>query len=98
MLHSCWKRTFNNSSSNTAGVLNFGGLISAGATATLSLTGANAGSNTISGTIANGTSIAAGAVMSLTENATGGLWVLSGNNSFSGATTLTAGTLQLGNQ
>ena len=57
---------------------------------TLNLFGGNLNDNTISGNISNG----AGGVLSLVKNLTG-KWVLSGDNSFTGSTTVTAGILKI---
>jgi autotransporter-associated beta strand protein len=56
---------------------------------TVTLTGVNAGSNTFAGAITNGAS----AVISLTKSGSG-TWVLSGNNTYSGGTAVSAGTLK----
>nr|MCU0794904.1 autotransporter-associated beta strand repeat-containing protein [Akkermansiaceae bacterium] len=58
---------------------------------TLSLFGGNTNANTISGDISNG----AGGTLSIAKNLTG-RWVLSGANTYTGSTTVTAGTLALG--
>ena len=57
----------------------------------LTLGGSNTGDNVIAGAITNGTS---GAISLIKEN--GGTWALSGTNTYSGTTTLTAGTLSIG--
>jgi fibronectin-binding autotransporter adhesin len=57
---------------------------------TLTLNGSNTGTNTFAGAITNGT----GSVISLTKSGTG-RWILSGENSFSGNTTVSDGTLVL---
>jgi autotransporter-associated beta strand protein len=58
---------------------------------TLTLTGANSGANTIAAILAdNGTG-----ATSLTKSGAG-TWVLSGANTYSGATTISAGALQIG--
>ncbi len=87
--------TFQNNSTSGAGansgILNFGGGITggvAGAT-TLTLQGTNTNKNTISGIIGNGTSSA----VSVTKSEAG-KWVLSGANTYSGTTTVNAGTLR----
>ncbi len=87
--------TFQSGASSSSATLNFGGGITAGAnsgTTTLQLAGFNNGANTISGVIANG---AAGATLALTTQ--GGSWVLAGANTFTGATTVSGGTLRVGN-
>lgn len=58
------------------------------ATMLLQLQGVNAGENTIAGDIPNGAS----ASLSVTKSGTG-KWVLSGTNSYTGATTVSQGTL-----
>lgn len=58
---------------------------------TLTLDGTNTGNNTFAGLIANGTDGGA-SVVSLTKNGAS-LWILSGTNTYSGTTTVTAGTL-----
>ncbi len=83
----------NNATSATA-TLNFGGPITAGATSgttTLTLKGTNTGANTISGAIGGGN----GATLALTAQS--GNWVLAGTNTYAGATTVTGGTLTVGN-
>ena len=86
--------TFANDSANGTGVgagtLNFGGGITgavAGATV-LNLYGSNTNANTISGIIGNGTATS----LAVTKAGTG-TWVLSGNNIYTGPTTINAGTL-----
>ena len=59
---------------------------------TLFLTGTNATANTISGNIGDGSG-----VIELTKGGIG-TWVLSGTNSYTGNTRVSAGTLQFGNQ
>ncbi len=93
--------TFANNSANGtsfgAGTLNFGGGITdsitggaAGATV-LNLNGTNTNANTISGIIANGTADS----LALTKSGAG-TWRLSGANTYTGATTISAGTLRVG--
>ncbi|HEY9130406.1 MAG TPA: autotransporter-associated beta strand repeat-containing protein [Dyella sp.] len=77
----------NNSNAGGLSFTGFGGF-NAGGTDSITLAGTYAGTNTYSGTI-NGTG-------SVIINTTGN-WVLSGNNTFAGTTTLTAGTLTIGN-
>jgi len=59
---------------------------------TLVLSASNAAANTFAPLIANNGT----AAVSLTKNGSG-TWVLAGSNSYSGTTTVTGGTLQLGN-
>jgi autotransporter-associated beta strand protein len=87
--------TFTNNASSSASVLSFGGTISGGSTAVspiLTLNGSNTGSNTISGTISNG---AATNGVAVTKSGAG-TWVLTGNNSYTGATLISNGTLNAG--
>ena len=88
--------TFTNNSANgtaaKAGILNFGGGISggiAGATV-LTLNGSNTNANTISGIIDNGTAT----TLAVTKGGTG-TWILAAANTYTGATTVGAGILQL---
>ena len=89
--------TFSNNSANGAiagaGTLNIGGGITGGAAGStvLTLSGTNTNSNTISGIIANGTATS----LAVTKSGAG-TWVLSGANTYTGATTVSAGTLQAG--
>ncbi len=83
--------TFSSNATLSSATLNFGGSITAGAssgTTTLTLSGTNSGTNTLSGSIGNGGS---GATIALAVQ--GGNWVLSAANTYSGGTTVTAGTL-----
>jgi autotransporter-associated beta strand protein len=59
----------------------------------LTLRGANAGLNTISGVIADNTGL--GGLVRVIKDDTG-TWVLNGNNTFSNGVTITGGTLQAG--
>lgn len=61
---------------------------------TLTLRGANTGANTISGVIQDNTGV--GSAVSLTKSEAGA-WTLSGANTFSGGSTLSAGTLNINN-
>jgi len=74
-----------------AGLLTLSGLISSVATGTRTFTFQGAGSTTISGALTNGS-----ATIYLTKSGTGTLTLL-GNNSYSGTTTISGGTLQVGN-
>ena len=91
--------TFANNSSNGAGAgagtLNFGGGITGGAAGAtvLNLSGANTNANTISGIIANGSATS----LAVTKSGSG-TWKLTGANTYTGATTINAGTLTLNRQ
>lgn len=61
---------------------------------TLTLGGTNTDANTIQGVIADGLS---GTLATALTKANGGLWILSGSNTYTGATTVSAGTLQVNN-
>jgi len=74
-----------------AGLLTLSGLISSVATGTRIFTFQGAGSTTLSGALTNGS-----ATVYLTKSGTGTLTLL-GNNSYSGTTTISGGTLQVGN-
>ena len=80
--------TFNTQTNATTGV---------GATRTLTLQGASTGANTISGTIQDNLVSGAGtgtATVGLTK-AGAGLWILSGTNTYTGATNVTVGELRI---
>jgi autotransporter-associated beta strand protein len=62
-------------------------------TRTLSLTGTNTGANTISGTLANSSG---GGVLALAKTGVG-TWVLGGNNTYTGGTSLNGGVLNVNN-
>jgi autotransporter-associated beta strand protein len=85
--------TFTNSALNTR-LMNIGALtgVSTGANVTnLTLNGANTGANAISGVVGDGSG---GGKLSITKN-DAGTWVLQNNgNTYSGGTTVNAGTLQ----
>ncbi|MEI6492545.1 MAG: autotransporter-associated beta strand repeat-containing protein [Verrucomicrobiota bacterium] len=86
--------TVSNNAASPSTLFNLGGNITASAvsgTTTLALSGSNTGNNTLSGTIGNGTGTNTVAVA---KSGTG-TWVLAGNNSYTGATSLRAGTLVL---
>ncbi len=59
---------------------------------TLTLTGSNAGANTISGAIVNNSGVNTTSLLKTGA----GTWVLSGANTYTGDTTINAGTLRLG--
>ena len=88
--------TFANHSANGSGVgagtLNFGGGITGGAAGAtvLTLSGTNTNANTISGIIGNGSAT----TMAITKSGVG-TWKLTGANTYTGATTINAGTLNL---
>ncbi len=89
--------TFSNNSANGNGVgagwLNIGGSItgSAAGNTVLTLSGSNTNANTISGIIANGSATS----VAITKSGVG-TWVLSGANTYTGPTTVDAGTLEAG--
>ena len=87
--------TFSSNAASPANALNFGGVIGAAGPGwiDLALTGTNTGNNTISGVIWNYTSTGIYIVKS-----GAGTWVLSGANTYSGGTTITTGTLKVGNK
>lgn len=79
----------NNFSATGGGTVNFGYPTAR----TLTLTGSNTGANTIVGDLQNSTAAGTG-VLSLTKAGTGA-WKLSGNNTYTGATVVTNGTLAI---
>ena len=89
--------TITNNSSSTAGAgcgtLNIGGGITGAAAGAdvLTINGSNTTANTISGIITKGTATS----MAVTKDGLG-TWILSGNNGYTGATTVSAGTLKAG--
>jgi autotransporter-associated beta strand protein len=85
--------TFTSGATATAATLTFGGRITPAATSgttTLTLNGDNPGTNTIAGVLTDNGS----GVLAVTKDGPG-LWILSGANSYSGPTTVMAGTLRL---
>ncbi len=85
--------TFANNSANGGGpaALHFGGRITGSAgNIVLALTGENTDANTLSGNIADGTATS----VAITKSGSG-TWTLSGANTYSGLTTVSAGFLNL---
>ena len=84
--------TFSNNSGTASHPLIIGGTVTGGTTTqgiTLTLTGSNTGANTVSGAISNG-----GATNGIALSKIGlGTWVLTGNNTYTGTTSVSAGTL-----
>jgi autotransporter-associated beta strand protein len=84
--------TFISGASSNSATLSFGGGITPGATSgltTLTLNGSNAGDNTIGGVLSdNGLG-----KLAVTKSGTG-VWILSGANTYSGNTSVLAGTLK----
>jgi autotransporter-associated beta strand protein len=80
----------NNATATNTITINTDLLVTGVGNKTLTLGGANTGSNTFAGRIPDGT----GAVISLTK-ADAGTWVLTGTNTYSGATTISAGALSI---
>ncbi|MEO5913582.1 MAG: autotransporter-associated beta strand repeat-containing protein [Luteolibacter sp.] len=74
-----------------AGTLTLAGNITSDQVRTLILQGASTGANTVSGTIINGTGV------NSVEKRGPGVWTLTGTNTYTGVTTISEGTLQLGN-
>ena len=68
------------------------GVAAAGNTTTLTLNGSSGSDNTIAGAIGNGSG---GGTLAVTKSGTG-IWVLSGNNSFTGQLTIESGLLKVG--
>jgi autotransporter-associated beta strand protein len=81
--------TLSNAATATNGAAN---LTFGGTNRTLTLTGTNTGANRISGSISNPT----GNTLSLVKSGAGS-WILAGTNSYTGTTTVSAGTLTAGN-
>ncbi len=96
-------RTIASIDSGTQITLNSGTSVTAGTNSaafgygsrTLTLTGTNTGTNTIAGVLQNST--AGSGVLSVTKNGAG-TWVLSGTNTYTGATNVNAGTLRVNGQ
>ena len=84
--------TINNGASVTAGTnsASFG----TSSPRTLTLTGSNTGANTIAGILQNSTALPTTGTLSLTKSGAG-TWVLGGANTYTGATSINAGTLAL---
>ena len=76
--------TFENDSTTPAATLTIGGTITSNAAATLTLTGTNIGTQTISGIISDGTG-------ATSVDVTGSNWNLTGINTYTGGTTAGAG-------
>lgn len=81
--------TFTNNGANDAFLLNVTGNVTGGAAGTLTLNGSDTGANIVSGIISDGS-----APLAVTK-AEAGTWHLSGVNTYTGATTINAGTLDL---
>ncbi len=84
--------TFTSDAVSNLATLSFGGGITPGPTSgttTLTLSGGNVGTNTISGVLADN-----GAGKLAVAKTGGGLWILSGANTYTGDTTVSAGTLK----
>ena len=83
--------SFSNNGANDGFLLNVTGNVTGGGVAgTLTLNGSDTGNNTVSGIIANGAG-----VLAVTKSEAG-TWVLSGANTYTGATNVTGGTLKAG--
>jgi autotransporter-associated beta strand protein/uncharacterized repeat protein (TIGR03803 family) len=83
---------FSSGAASNLATLNFGGVINPGpmsGTTTLTLGGSNAGANTVSGALVDN-----GAGHLAVSKSGSGVWILSAANSYSGATTVSAGTLR----
>lgn len=90
--------TIANNGSGPLNLIGSGGLFtsswaSASASRTLTLDGSNTGNNVIAATMGDVNS--GTTALALTKAGTG-MWILSGSNTYTGATTVSAGTLQIG--
>ncbi|MBU1808108.1 MAG: autotransporter domain-containing protein [Candidatus Omnitrophica bacterium] len=84
--------TFTNNGANDAFLLNVTGNVTGNTVAgTLTLQGSDTGNNTVSGVIADGA-----AALAVTK-AEAGTWILSGANTYTGATAINAGVLNIQN-
>jgi fibronectin-binding autotransporter adhesin len=86
---------FTSGASSSSATLRLGGRITPGATSgvtTLTINGANAGNNTIGGILADN----GAGKLALTKSGAG-IWIISSVNTFTGPTTVSAGTLVLAN-
>ncbi len=84
--------TFTSGATSSTATLTFGGGITPGPTTgvtTLTLNGANTGANNIKGVLADHT----GGLLAVAKSGAGA-WILSGANTYSGGTTVSAGTLE----
>ena len=87
------RATFTADATFAASLLNLGavsGVSTAGFSTTVTLNGANRGTNTVAGVISDGTR---GGQVAVTKGGTG-TWVLAGANTYTGVTTLSGGVLQ----
>ncbi len=84
---------FTSNASDNTKVLNFGGAITVGAggASVLTINGGNTGSNTISGTIGNGSAT----TLAITKSGVG-TWIMTGSNTYTGPTNINSGKLILG--
>lgn len=82
---------------STGGIIAIGGGVTGVSTSTntttLNINGTSTQANAISGSIGDGSG---GGKLAISKSGAG-TWILSGSNNYSGGTTITAGTLQLGN-
>ncbi len=86
--------SFNSNAASSSNVLIIGGGVSGGAAGntTLVLTGTNMGANAVNGVISNGSATTLGI-----QKTGSGIWVLGGNNTFTGGVDIEAGALAVGN-